>query len=339
MCTGIRLMAYDGAPVYGRTLEFGRALDSKIIIIPRKYPFCGTTPLGKEGKLWQSRYAVVGINALNIVGIIDGVNERGLAGGLFYFPGYASYQEVTPADYKETIASWELLTFILTTCATVAQVRATLDTLKVCNAVLPEWGSQVPIHAIIHDTTGASLVIEYVQGALQLHDNPLGVITNAPDFNWHLTNLRNYTHLSPYNDEKNILGPLTLAPFGHSSGLLGLPGNFTPPERFVRAAFLSQLALMPKTANQARTLLFHILDFFNIPIGVLRESKEGKTVYDYTQWTSGVDLNAKKYYWHTYANRDLRMVDLMAFDLMSSEPVYVPMDHSEDINDSADVYV
>lgn len=338
MCTGIRLMADDGGLMYGRTLEFGRALDSKIIVIPRKYSFCGTTPLGKQGKLWQSRYAVVGINALNIVGVIDGVNEQGVAGGLFYFPGYAAYQDVTPADDKDTIAPWELLTLILTTCATVAEVRTLLGTLKVCNAVLPEWGSQVPIHAVIHDTTGASVVIEYVQGELQLHDNPLGVITNAPDFTWQLTNLRNYTHLSPYNDEKNALGPLELTPFGHSSGLLGLPGSFTPPARFVRAAFLSQLALKPKTANQARTLLFHILDFFNIPIGVLRESKEGKTVYDYTQWTAGVDLKAKKYYWHTYVNRDLRMVDLMAFDLTSSEPSYLSMDHDESSGDSADVY-
>lgn len=29
-----------------------------------------------------------------------------------------------------------------------------------------------------------------------LFENPLGVITNAPEFSWYMTNLRNYVNLS-----------------------------------------------------------------------------------------------------------------------------------------------
>ena len=38
-CTGIRLTAKDGTPVYARTLELGGDLNSNIIVVPRGYAF------------------------------------------------------------------------------------------------------------------------------------------------------------------------------------------------------------------------------------------------------------------------------------------------------------
>ena len=35
---------------------------------------------------------------------------------------------------------------------------------------------------------------------LDVWDNPVGVLTNSPDFNWHLTNLRNYMNASTQQD-------------------------------------------------------------------------------------------------------------------------------------------
>lgn len=300
MCTGIKLTAQDNAVIYGRTLEFGQDLQSQIITIPRNYPLQG----------WQSRYAAVGANACDMPCILDGINEQGLAGGLFYFPGFAEFQEVTNPKAL-AIAPWDLMTWILTTCASVDQVKQTLPTICVTKTVFKPWGIIPPVHAIVHDKHGKSLVIEYRAGKLFMYDNPLGIFTNSPDFEWHLTNLRNYINVSTYNANTLKLGPLSLAPLGQGSGMVGLPGDFTPPSRFVRAAIFSQNIMGTATAEDARRAAFHILDLFNIPKGIVREKQDTPMHTDYTQWTSVCDLRNNRYYYHTYANRTPIMIDLM----------------------------
>lgn len=335
MCTGIRLKAKDGAIMYARTLEFARDIASNIIIIPRNYSFTGITPLeNQKGLQWKAQYAVVGTNGCGLIDIVDGVNECGMAGGLFYFPDYAHYQEITAQEAPYTIASWQLMTWILTNFATVSQVKKALPTIKVSTALFKEWGIILPIHAVIHDPTGQSLVIEYVQGKLILYDNPLGVLTNAPAFDWHNTNLRNYITLSPFNAHPAHIAGIILSPLGQGSGMLGIPGDFTSPSRFIRAAAFSQTALDSQNADEARDTAFHILSIFTIPRGSVRQEEDRHVDYEYTQWTSACDLQNKRYYFHTYDNRQLHMVDLMKANLTASAPTFVPMSTKQAIVDS-----
>src|ERR1700685_2879314 len=84
-CTGIRLIAEDGTVVYARTLEFNLDLESNVIMVPRGYARSGTTPEGENGLRWTSRYASLGANGVGLPFIFDGLNEKGLAGGLFFF--------------------------------------------------------------------------------------------------------------------------------------------------------------------------------------------------------------------------------------------------------------
>src|SRR5262249_22443199 len=161
-------------------------MESQIMAVPRGSHFIGTAPESKQGHVWQARYAAIGANALHERVLIDGVNEAGLAGGIFYFPHHAQYQDVSADQYADTVAPWELLTLLLTTCASTSEVREKLATVKVAPVVLPAWGIVPPVHFIVHDSTGDSLVIEYLFGQLLVYDNPLGVITNAPSFDWHL---------------------------------------------------------------------------------------------------------------------------------------------------------
>ena len=51
---------------------------------------------------------------------------------------------------------------------------------------------EMPIHYILFDKTGVGLVIEYLNGVQDVYDNSVGVVTNEPDFPWHLKNLNNY---------------------------------------------------------------------------------------------------------------------------------------------------
>ncbi len=326
MCTGIRLKAENKSIIYARTLEFGQETASNIIMIPREYELKSEA---SQGLSWRSRYAVVGANMLNITGVVDGVNEKGLAGGLFYFPGYAAYQKISADEMAQSIAPWELLTWILTTCETVDQVRTALPKIKVAEIVFKEWSIVPPIHAIVHEAQGKSLMIEYIAGELVMRDNPLGVITNSPSFDWHMINMSNYINLSATNAAALKSNGLSFAPLGQGSGMLGLPGDFTPPSRFIRAAFFSQSAQDIKTEHEACKTAFRLLDLFNISVGLVRETQEGKNYYDYTQWTSAADLSNKRYYWHTYDNRQVQMVDLMQMNITGKETTIIKMHYDE----------
>src|SRR5437773_10517577 len=85
-CTGIRLIAGDGTVIHARTMEFAIDIHSDVMMIPRGYAQTGTTPDGKEGLKWKVKYASVGLNGVGLPVLFDGLNEKGLAAGTFYFP-------------------------------------------------------------------------------------------------------------------------------------------------------------------------------------------------------------------------------------------------------------
>ena len=323
-CTGIRLTAEDGAVVHARTLEFAIDLHSDIMMVPRGYARTGTTPDGEEGLKWKAKYASVGLNGVGLPVLFDGVNEKGLAAGTFYFPTSAGYMPYAPGDAGKTIAQWEVGSWILENFASVDEVKANIGSVVVPAVVFAGWGFAPEAHYIVHDSTGKSIVIEYVGGKLNVYDNPLGVITNSPAFDWHMTNLRNYINFSMTNVPPVTLGSVVLKPFGQGTGMLGMPGDFTPPSRFVRAVAFSQSVLPSKTGRDAVIEAFHILNQFDIPKGAAREHEKdehGNVLADYTIWTSAIDLKARQYFFRTYENSAVRMVDLMRMDLDAKDIV------------------
>ncbi len=310
---GIELIAVDGTVVRARTLEFGIDLKSNVILVPRGYARTGTTPDGKPGKTWTAKYASLGANALGMPILIDGLNERGLAVGLFYFPTTAKYQPYAAGDADKTVAPWELGSYILENFATVEEVRANLPNIIVPAVVLAAWKFSPPAHYVVHDASGKSIAVEYTDGKLNIYDNPLGVMTNSPAFDWQMNNLRNYVNFSLTDLPPVQVGSVKLMPFGQGSGMLGLPGDFTPPSRFVRAVAFSQSVLPSQTGYDAILQAFHILNDFDIPKGAARgrdKDEYGNIVADYTLWTSASDLKAKRFYFRSYENSQIRMVDL-----------------------------
>jgi Linear amide C-N hydrolases, choloylglycine hydrolase family len=57
-------------------------------------------------------------------------------------------------------------------------------------------GAAAGAHFFIQDRSGKSIVVEPVDGILKVHDAPLGVMANAPTYDWHMSNLQNYINLS-----------------------------------------------------------------------------------------------------------------------------------------------
>ena len=85
-CTGISLTAADGSYVQARTVEAAAGeLESRYVIIPREEKFTAYTPLGANGLKFEARYGVVGLTVVNTHFITEGINEKGLSAGLFFF--------------------------------------------------------------------------------------------------------------------------------------------------------------------------------------------------------------------------------------------------------------
>jgi choloylglycine hydrolase len=61
--------------------------------------------------------------------------------------------------------------------------------------------------------------------------------------------------------------------------------------------------------------VFHILNSFDIPVGAARTVVEDKIHSDYTMLTTVRDSKNMRYYYKTYDDQNIKMVDLNAFDL------------------------
>lgn len=322
-CTGIRLKAADGSVVSGRTLEFGFFIPTDIVAIPRGNKFASDTPLG-IGKTWTAKYGAIGASLEGSASLIDGLNEKGLAVGVFYFPTFAQYVETTKDNQAKSLSPADFGTWLLTNFASLDEIRAAIEGGQVVIAPTLIKGfppEPQPAHFIVYDKTGTSIVIEPLGGNLKVFDNPLGVITNSPSFDWHMTNLRNYVALNPRNVPPVTVDGTTFRQLGQGSGMLGLPGDFTPPARFVRAAVFSATAIPEKNAERSVLQLFHILNNFDIPVGVAREEHDGVLHTDYTMLTTARDPQALKFYWKTYDDQTIRVVDMNAIDLDSKSLV------------------
>ncbi|XGB43502.1 MAG: linear amide C-N hydrolase [Nodosilinea sp. LVE1205-7] len=241
------------------------------------------------------------------------MNEKGLYVGVYYFPGYASYHKFEPAKASNSMSVGDFMQWLLSSFQTVEEVKQNLRQVVVVNVEDPRFGgAPLPFHWKIADSTGASIVIEIVNGGeVKVYDTFRGIITNSPTYDWQLTNLRNYINLSTQQPKPLTIDNFTFSPFGGGAGLVGLPGDFTPPSRFVRAAALTATVRPLATSEDAVFEAFRILDSFSIPVGVT--APQGRTPQDIesaTQITVASDLTNRRYYFHTMSNRGVRMIDL-----------------------------
>jgi choloylglycine hydrolase len=312
-CTGIKLIAENGSSVHGRTWECGVHLDTSIAVVPRGYAFTGTTPHG-PGLSYKARYGAMGVIAFHQPAILDGINEAGLSVGAFHFPGHAQYADIGPSNRKLALSPVEFPHWILTQFATVEEVRAGLNTALIAPTIIRGWGKAPPsFHYIVFDKTGKSLVIEPIGGQLVVYDNKLGVLTNAPSFSWHMNHLRQFVHLAMGNMQSLSLKELELSSL--SSTRFSLPGDLTPSARFVRAALISAQIKKAENTEKAVHQAFHLLNQFDIPFGMARDEKSILGYGDYTALMSVRDPFDLKYYFKTYVDPSIRMVDLHQFDL------------------------
>lgn len=332
-CTGTKIEAQDGTVLFGRTLEFGAPMQSSIILIPRDYQLTANAALEGKNLTWKSKYAVLGMNAESLPSIVEGVNEKGLRVGLFYFPGYSGYQKVTEEDALNSISSYDVGTWILTNFSTIDEAKEAIQKIKVSDAPYKPWGFVLPLHYVVSDSSGNSLILEYVDGTLKMYDDSFGVLTNAPEFGWHKTNLNVYANLTPVETKTSSIPKLNLKSFGLGSGMFGLPGDFTSPSRFVRMSIFTATTLPVADGKQALNTIFHLLNLFDIPKGSSIEEYKGTKFFENTQWTCVIDLKKQLLYFNTFNGRDIKMVDMSKFDLNAKDIKAIDIEADTNVQD------
>lgn len=328
-CTTFRLQSQDGAWITGRSMELGLDLKSNVMLVPRQFALTAMQPGMTAGLGWSAKYGFLGINTFDLNVATDGMNEVGLTAHALYIPGFFEYQSYV-AENKNTIANTDLVNWALSQFETVEEVSEALKNITVYGLDIPQIGVQ-PLHWAFRDAKGGSIVIEYVNKQLMVYENPIGVLTNAPTFDWHINNLRNHINLTNINVAGLTLGKTTLKPLGQGTGLLGIPGDYTPPSRFLRATALAFASQPVPTAREASNLAFHILNAVDIPIGVVAERVPGKEgtkdalAYEQTQWVTVYDLKNKIAYFRTYGNLNIRQINLNKMNFSGKVIQYVPM--------------
>ncbi len=322
-CTGITLQSQNQETVTARSIEWGSSvLNTELVVVPRGHRFQSQTAFGPAMQ-YKNKFGFVGLSIEDKNFVVEGLNERGLSAGLFFFPGYGSYQQYDSKASNKTLSDMEFVAWVLGNFESVSQAKSKLPDIRLAE----RFKDAGTVHYRIADKSGAQIVVEVVDGKMQIFDNPLGVLTNSPGFQWQITNLNNYMNLKPGRTEPVQLGKLTLRSPGIGSGMAGLPGDITPPSRFVRAAMMSASA--PELADAQETVLysFKILNAFEIPIGLELEGKKNPTgLLTATQWTSASDMTNGKIYFKTMIDARIRCVDLNGIDFSKVSYQSQPID-------------
>jgi len=311
-CTEILIKAKDASVVTVRSMEFGVDLKSTINVQPRGELFTSITADSTPGLQWTNKYGYVYMNVLGYTVTVDGLNEVGLSFGGLYLPGYTVYQDVPKGEESKALWNLDFGLWVLGNFSTVEEVKIAVQSVYVCE--FKKFPIPSPVHFNVTDATGKSIIIEYTADGLKVYDNTVGILTNSPPYDWHMVNITNYLSLSPSNPDSISFNGESFSPVGQGAGLAGIPGDWTPPSRFIKALFMSHTALTPNNAAEAVNLALHFINVVDIPIGVSSIISDGKVEYDYTQWVAVRDLTNRKYMFRTYDNLQVRSIDLNKLD-------------------------
>lgn len=322
-CTIFRMKAKDGNITITRSMEFGVNLGYDLIVVPKNKQFVSPSPVSKAGIKWTTLNGYVGVANMGLeFGVSDGMNEKGLSVSVLWYESDMQYQTVAPADSSIALAQAMYSDWVLGNFSTVDEVRLATSKVKVFFYSDPtKMKMALTVHFIVYDANGGCIVIEYDKGQCNIYDNPLGIMTNSPSLPWHFTNLRQYIGMANVNPIQVKAGGFDFSPTGHGDGMLGIPGDYTPPSRFVRLAMFEQFVTRQPDAASNLNLSQHVINTFSIPFGIIVDKDVNGNIVsnESTQWVTFRDLTNRQFYFKTYENPTLRMIDLKSLDFSAKE--------------------
>jgi choloylglycine hydrolase len=328
-CTIFRLKAKDGSIMISRSMEFGADLKYDLIVVPRNKSFVSPSPVSRYGAQWKTLNGYVGVANMGMdFGVSDGMNEKGLAVSVLWYESDMQYQTVLPADSSRAIAQVIYPDWILGSFSTVDEVKTATAAMKVFFYMdTTKMKMPVTVHYIVYDSQGGCIVVEFDKGECHIYDNPLGIMTNSPSLPWQLTNLRQYIGLGNTNPIPLRAGGFSLNPTGHGDGMIGIPGDYTPPSRFVRLAMFERFVDRQPDSRSNLILCQHVINTFSIPLGIIVDKDKNGNIYstESTQWVTFRDITNRILYFKTYDNPTLRKLDIGKLDFGAGEIKRIPM--------------
>ena len=326
MCTSFTYEDADGKFFLSRTMDFGFELGGRPVVIPRQHHF--NSDVAANGFAGPLGFVGAGRNVGQYL-TVDGVNEAGFAAATLYFT--ESKYSPAPLAGHVNLASHEMIPYLLGNMHSVSELRDRLATLNVVAVKNKFMGDiVVPLHWIVTDASGDCAVLEAEGEGLQLYDNPVGVMTNSPDFPWHVKNLKNFAQLQPTLAAGTKYGALQADGFGAGTGAVGLPGDYTSVSRFVRMAFLREHAEKVHGQAAAVNTISHLLGSLDIPRGI-KISADGSS--DYTQYRGYMDMSRHAYFMQPYDDQTITKVALTEDLLNAAEQTEFPLAQAQQFVD------
>lgn len=318
VCTAVSFNACNH--YFGRNLDLEKRYDESIAITPRNFIM-----KYKSGEIERKHYAFIGTATVieNYPLFYDATNEHGLSMAGLNFVGNA-YLNNTVKNGSINLAPYELIPYILGKCKNVEE---SINLLKNITLIDIPFNSQLQnseLHWIIADKKEC-IVFEYMKNGAKIHNNPIGILTNNPPFEYQIMNLNNYLMLSASEPKNTFSEHLDLFPYSRGMGAIGLPGDNSSMSRFVRCCFNKMNSIVPDTELESVTQFFHILSSV--------EQIEGSVIvgnkYEKTQYTSCCNTEKGIYYYKTYGNSRISAVSMHnenidADQLMIYKMVFTP---------------
>lgn len=350
MCTALLYVDASGKTYTARTMELDVSEPYLLAYLPVGMPV--SSHVGDADPVeFETSHAILGYAVPTVrpsagqhidpsaLLILDGQNDAGLALNLNAYPTDGSAIEPLP-EGRPAIEAKVLSTWLLGRFATVAEVKAGLEAQPVNATRLAAMGGAAwPLHVMVSDTTGASLVIEWNDGRMQVYDNPVGVMTNGPEFPWHLTNLKNWTHLDNVDHSVATFGSIAVSQPDSGIATSALPASNTSVGRFVRAVYYTSFTEKATGPDAGLHTAARIINNFDRPRGATVDlpgsAAEGVTIHgtdehpgqprtEYTAITSISDMSGGRFLVRTYDALNYSVADLNRLS-KSDKPHLMPL--------------
>ena len=342
-CTALMITDTKGNAYSAKTMEYAVPMPFAMSYVPAGTKVVSVAPGNKPGLSFETKYPVLGVGANVGVGsglnmLAEAANDQGLSVSSNEMPGSQS-PTGAGSDAAKAVASTDLALYLLGNFKSVAEVKAALvdGSVSVWLPEIPLMGNLVaPLHYILFDKTGAGIVIEYLDGKQNIHDNPVGVVTNAPDFPWHLKNLNNYAQLTNVDKNTGQFGQLKVGAPDSGNALDNLPSSQISAGRFVKAAYYTQFVRKADSPEDAVITLGHIMNNFDRPYDLSIDKgysaeggKPGSTTSEVTLFTWMNDKSRNLYFLRT-----IDALNFAKFEIEKLSPikkvVTVPLDKIND---------
>ena len=319
MCTAVSYKTKDF--YFGRTLDYESTFPTHITVTPRRFPF-----KFRHGGTMSTHHALIGMAYVTdgYPLYYDGMNEKGLCMAGLNFVGNAVYR--SPVPEGDNICQFEFIPWILGQCATVAEARILLSRIRITDTPFSKELPVSDLHWMIADRQ-ESVTVESVADGVMVYDNPVGVLTNNPPFDFHLYNLRNHMQVSTTPAVNRFSRELKLEPYSNGMGGIGLPGDLSSASRFVRAAFVKLNSVSGSNEEENVSQFFHILNAVAMPKGTVQMA-DGR--HEITLYSACCNAQRGIYYYTTYDNSRICAVDMHREDLLSDGLISYPLLHQPD---------